>query len=114
MEAAVVAGVLLIRSVSCAICSLQSGVAVMKSSLIETPSGAVASADSDSQAQRRGRRRVVAVGAGVTAAAALAAVALPGKREPEAQAENAANGRKPAEGYRLTDHIRRYYETTRS
>ena len=86
----------------------------MKSSLIETRSGAVAPADSDSQAQRRGRRRVVAVGAGVTAAAALAAVALPGRREPEAQAGNTPDGRKPAEGYRLTDHIRRYYETTRS
>jgi hypothetical protein len=87
----------------------------MKSSLIETPSGAPsASADSDSQAQRRGRRRVVAVGAGVTAAAALAAVALPGTREPESKVGNAADGRAPAEGYRLTDHIRRYYESTRS
>ena len=69
----------------------------MKSSLNETPANAAASADSDSQAQRHARRRVVAVGAGVTAAAALAAVALPGKREPETQAANAANGRKPAE-----------------
>ena len=86
----------------------------MNSSRNETPAGAAASADSDSQAQRHRRRRVVAVGAGVGAAAALAAVALPGKHEPETQAANAANGRKQAEGYRLTDHIRRYYETTRS
>jgi hypothetical protein len=99
-----------------ATCDLQSesGVVIMNSSLDETPAGTPASADSDSQAQRHTRRRVVAVGAGVSAAAALAAVALPGKREPETQAANAANGRKPTEGYRLTEHIRRYYETTRS
>jgi len=97
-----------------AICDLLSGVVVMKSSPIESSSGAATSADPDSQAQRQGRRRVVAVGAGVTAAAALAAVALPGKRESETQAANAGNDRKPGEGYRLTDHIRRYYETTRS
>jgi hypothetical protein len=49
-----------------------------------------------------------------TAAAALAAVALPGKREPESKVEKSASDRPAAEGYRLTDHIRRYYETTRS
>jgi hypothetical protein len=86
----------------------------MKSSLTETRSGAAASADSDSQAERPGRRRVVAVGAGVTAAAALAAVALTGRREPEAKVAKSASDRPAAEGYRLTDHIRRYYETTRS
>ena len=84
----------------------------MKSSLIETPSGA--SADSDPQSQRQGRRRVVAVGGGVAAAAALAAVALPGKHEPESKVAKAADSRQPADGYRLTDHIRRYYESTRS
>ena len=86
----------------------------MKSSLTETPSGAAVAADSDSQAQRPGRRRVVAVGAGVTAAAALVAVALPGRREPESKVTKSASDRPAAEGYRLTDHIRRYYETTRS
>lgn len=86
----------------------------MKSSLTETRSGAATSADSDSQAQRRGRRRVVAVGGGVAAAAALAAVALPGRRESESKVAKGADGRPAADGYRLTEHIRRYYETTRS
>ena len=85
----------------------------MKSSLTEARSGASASADSDSQAQRRGRRRVVAVGGGVAAAAALAAVALPGQRE-SAKVAKGVDGRPAADGYRLTEHIRRYYETTRS
>ena len=86
----------------------------MKSSLTETSSGASASADPGSQSQRNGRRRVVAVGAGVTAAAALAAVALPGKHEPESRVAKPAGDRPPADGYRLTDHIRRCYESTRS
>jgi hypothetical protein len=86
----------------------------MKSSLIANRAGAPASAESDSEAQRRGRRRVVTVGAGVAAGAALAASALRGAHEPESKVGNAADGRAPAEGYRLTDHIRRYYESTRS
>ena len=86
----------------------------MNSSLTETRSGAAASAASDSHAERPGRRRVVTVGAGVTAAAALAAVALPGRREPESKVAKSASDRPAAEGYRLTEHIRRYYETTRS
>jgi hypothetical protein len=82
----------------------------MKSSPIPTPSGV---APPVSEAERHGRRRVV-VGAGVAAGAALVAAALPRTREPEAQAAAAATGQPPAEGYRLTDHIQRYYETLRS
>ena len=68
----------------------------------------------DSEGPRTGRRRLV-VGAGVAAgAAALAAAAL--QRQPETKSSVAAGdaGPDPAQGYRLTDHIRRYYETTRS
>ena len=81
----------------------------MKPSQVPTTSPAAP----DSQAQPLGRRRVV-VGAGVAAGAALAAAALPGKREATAQAADATAARQPADGYRLTEHIRRYYETTRS
>ena len=82
----------------------------MKSSLLPTASGAVAP-DSEPQPLRR---RGVVIGAGVAAGAALVATALPGKREAQEQAAEAPSARRPAEGYRLTDHIRRYYETTRS
>ena len=63
---------------------------------------------------RTGRRRLV-VGAGVAAGAALAAAALQRKRRhrsrrpPRPRPTRLLN-----EGYRLTDHVRRYYETTRT
>jgi hypothetical protein len=95
---------------SVAICSSQSGVVVMKSPAVPTSSGAAAP---DSQEQRQGRRRVV-VGAGVAAGAALAVAALPGQRAPEAKAAADADPRRSETGYRLTEHIRRYYETTRT
>ena len=82
----------------------------MKSSLLPTSSGAVAPG---SESQRQGRRRVV-VGAGVAAGAALAVAALPRKPDADAPVADAAKDRPAAEGYRLTDHIRRYYETTRT
>ena len=67
----------------------------------------------ESQGLRTGRRRLV-VGASVAAGAALAAAALQRKAEPVAAAVAAETGAAPAQGYRLTDHVRRYYETTRS
>ena len=66
---------------------------------------------SDSQEPRTGRRRLV-VGAGVAAGAALAAAALQRKLDTRAPAAETATT--SAEGYRLTDHVRRYYETTRT
>ena len=68
---------------------------------------------SDSQEPRTGRRRLV-VGAGVAAGAALAAAALQRKLDTGAPAAAAETGTSSAEGYRLTDHVRRYYETTRT
>ena len=62
---------------------------------------------------RTGRRRVV-VGAGVAAGAALAATALHRKADTSPAVVAAGNGASPEQGYRLTDHVRRYYETTRS
>jgi len=68
---------------------------------------------SEPQGLRTGRRRLV-VGAGVAAGAALAAAALQRKADPAPSTASAGTGAAPAEGYRLTDHVRRYYETTRS
>ena len=81
----------------------------MKSSLLPTSPADVP----DSQGPRTGRRRLV-VGAGVAAGAALAAAALQRKPDTGAPAAAAETGAAPAEGYRLTDHVRRYYETTRT
>ena len=68
---------------------------------------------SESTGLRTGRRALV-VGAGVAAGAALAAAALHRKGETPSPAVAAKTGPAPAQGYRLTDHVRRYYETTRS
>ena len=60
-----------------------------------------------------GRRQVFA-GAGAVGALAAAAAVLPGTpAAPVAQA--AVTGAKPddAGGYQLTDHVKRYYQTTR-
>nr|WP_329720961.1 twin-arginine translocation signal domain-containing protein [Caldimonas sp.] len=60
------------------------------------------------------RRRLV-VGAGAAAGAALAAAAIQRKVEPKAQVAGTKTDATPATGgYRLTDHVRRYYETTRA
>ena len=82
----------------------------MKSS----PSSSAPRADgSVTQPPGAGRRRLV-VGAGVAAGAALAVAAV--QRHVAPKAEVAADkGTAPTrQGYRLTDHIRRYYETTRT
>ena len=59
------------------------------------------------------KRRQLIVGAGVAAGAAIAATALRQHREAPA-AVAAVEPATPASGYRLTDHVRRYYETTRT
>jgi hypothetical protein len=86
-----------------------SGVVVMKSSPLPTSPTDV----SESQGLRTGRRRLV-VGASVAAGAALAAAALQRKPEPAVPPTASATGAAPEQGYRLTDHVRRYYETTRT
>jgi hypothetical protein len=60
------------------------------------------------------KRRQLVVGAGVAAGAALATAAL--KQRVEAPPAIAAGkpDAKEAAGYRLTDHVLRYYETTRT
>ena len=69
---------------------------------------------SESQGLRTGRRRLV-VGASVAAGAAVAAAALHRQVTTGAPAVASDNTREtPDQGYRLTDHVRRYYETTRS
>jgi hypothetical protein len=68
--------------------------------------------DADS-AKRTGRRRLV-VGAGVAAGAAVAATALHRRAEPEATAAATTDPADGHKGYRLTDHVRRYYESTRT
>jgi hypothetical protein len=67
----------------------------------------------DFQGTRTGRRQLV-VGVGVAAGAALAAVALKQRGEAPPAVAGAKSGPASADGYRLTDHIRRYYETTRT
>ena len=60
-----------------------------------------------------GRRGLVA-GAGIAGVAAVAATALQGARsEAPAVGADAAAG-PPGDGYRLSDHVLRYYETTKT
>ena len=68
---------------------------------------------SESQGLRTGRRRLV-VGASVAAGAAVAAVALHRQVATGGPAVASDTRETPDQGYRLTDHVRRYYETTRS
>jgi len=68
----------------------------------------------DAQAPKVDRRGVV-VGAGVVGAAALAGNALLRSGfEAPAAAAGAAAAVAQAEGYRLTPHVLRYYETTKA
>ena len=60
------------------------------------------------------KRRQLVVGAGVAAGAAIAAATLKQKVEAPAEVAKAAADTPAASGYRLTDHVRRYYETTRT
>ena len=78
------------------------------------PSPPTAPVDAGDPASARPRRRQLVVGAGVAAGAALAAAAF---RQPAAGgAPVAAAGPESTsdEGYRLTEHVRRYYESTRT
>ena len=81
---------------------------------MKTSSSRPVQADPHASSAPLPKRRQLVVGAGVAAGAALAAAAL--KRQLEAPTSVA--GAKPdavaGEGYRLTDHVRRYYETTRT
>jgi hypothetical protein len=60
------------------------------------------------------KRRQLVVGAGVAAGAALAAATLKGQVDAAPAAAEARQDPAAGGGYRLTDHIRRYYDTTRS
>ena len=64
-------------------------------------------------AQTVGRRGLV-VGSGVAGAAALAAMAMPRGGVAPAAVAQAGTGVDAEEGYRLTEHVKRYYETTRT
>jgi hypothetical protein len=68
--------------------------------------------ESDSRATDVKRRGfLLALGAGGIGAAAIAARALPGAAPAAVSgAADAASG----EGYRVTDHVKRYYETTKT
>ena len=79
----------------------------MKSSTLPT------SQTHELQGLRTGRRRLV-VGASVAAGAAVAAAALHRKAENPTPAVASETAAAPEQGYRLTDHVRRYYETTRT
>lgn len=66
-----------------------------------------------SQAQQKVTRRRLFAGAGAAGALAAVAAALPSRPAQEQtppQAENTAEAR---EGYRLTEHVQRYYQTAR-
>jgi hypothetical protein len=60
------------------------------------------------------KRRQLVVGAGVAAGAAAAAAALGQRVAGPVAAAKSVPGATEGEGYRLTDHVLRYYETTRS
>jgi len=63
--------------------------------------------------QTVGRRGMLA-GAGAAGALAAAAVVLPKGAQPDAQAAAAAQpASDSAAGYRLTEHVKRYYATAR-
>jgi hypothetical protein len=59
-------------------------------------------------------RRSVFAGAGTLGALAAAATVLPGVTKPDtAPAPGKPTAEPPQTGYRLTEHIERYYRTTR-
>jgi class 3 adenylate cyclase len=67
----------------------------------------------ESQEPRTGRRQLV-VGAGVAAGAALAVATFARHGAAPASAAKVESAPAQGEGYRLTDHVRRYYETART
>jgi ferric-dicitrate binding protein FerR (iron transport regulator) len=60
------------------------------------------------------KRRQLVVGAGVAAGAAFAAAAALRPAETPVAVVQAKPDTATGQGYRLTEHVRRYYETTRS
>lgn len=68
---------------------------------------------SDNAPPKVGRRGLV-VGAGVAGAAALGAAALYRGAVPPTTVAAAAPVAGEHDGYRLSDHVKRYYETTRT
>ena len=76
---------------------------------VDAPASASASAPSAAV----GRRGLV-LGAGVAGAAAVAAAAMQRGGAAGSQIASAAPETDAHDGYRLTDHIKRYYATTRS
>jgi hypothetical protein len=64
-------------------------------------------------AQSRLSRRRVFAGAGTVGALAAAAAVLPVARQDEQAPRSDAAKTEGASGYRLTEHIKRYYQTTK-
>ncbi|MGH8805118.1 MAG: formate dehydrogenase [Polaromonas sp.] len=62
--------------------------------------------------QPKPSRRSFFFGAAATGAAAAAIVALPGAPAPEAAFQEPKPAPEKGGGYRLTDHVKRYYKTT--
>ena len=79
-----------------------------------SPSSPALGADAPATEQPRATRRRLVVGAGVAAGAALAAAAVQRNTAAKPEAKSATGETESAQGYRLTDHVRRYYETTRT
>jgi hypothetical protein len=66
-----------------------------------------------SEGQTKPRRRGFILGAAVAGAATAAVVALPKAPTPEtAQADQPVPAPENGGGYRVTDHVKRYYKTT--
>lgn len=58
-------------------------------------------------------RRGFFFGAAATGAVAAVAVALPGVQAPEATVQEPKPAPEKGGGYSLSDHVKRYYQTTR-
>ncbi|MFI5444276.1 formate dehydrogenase [Polaromonas sp. UC242_47] len=65
------------------------------------------------ESQPKPSRRSFFVGAAVTGAAAAAVVALPGVQIPEAASPAPKPAPENGGGYSLSEHVKRYYTTTR-
>ena len=66
----------------------------------------------DDGRQKLTRRRMVA-GAGTAGALAAAVAVLPVSRQPAGEAATAQPAAPPSDGYRLSEHVLQYYQTTR-
>ncbi|HTS23200.1 MAG TPA: formate dehydrogenase [Casimicrobiaceae bacterium] len=79
----------------------------MRSDRRDTPSSSSSIPRSRPDPRRRGF--LLAIGAGGAASAAVAAAALAGSPPRDDTAGDSDQGK----GYRVTDHVRRYYRTTK-